>query len=208
MRWIPRLRRASADDTGSPVRQQPPELPASATEESPADAPLAPAGRDVRSAARPGFNERGRLRRRLQFLRRAHELALRDLGGLVYELHRAKRERDDLVQAKLGTLARIDREASSLELALNDHRAVTELREPGITACPNCGAVHGSDARFCPDCGTAVKQPPGAPGAPVAGTPTGLLTTPDAGKDHPPKANPAPASPAAPGEAQVHASTR
>ena len=34
---------------------------------------------------------------------------------------------------------------------------ITELREPGITACPRCGTLHGSDARFCPSCGLALS---------------------------------------------------
>ena len=38
---------------------------------------------DARAAGR-----RGRLRRRLRYLRRARELMLRDLGGLLYEIHR------------------------------------------------------------------------------------------------------------------------
>ncbi len=39
------------------------------------------------SCARPA-GRRGRLRRRLRYLRRARELMLRDLGGLVFEIHR------------------------------------------------------------------------------------------------------------------------
>ena len=51
--------------------------------------PERPAGLDELAAAvRRPAGRRGRLRRRLRYLRRARELMLRDLGGLVYEVHR------------------------------------------------------------------------------------------------------------------------
>lgn len=110
-------------------------------------APAAP------QAAGLSFRERGRLRRRLRYLRRVRELGFRDLGGLVFDLHRFGRARDDLVQAKLSALQAVDQEMRMLEVLLDDRRPVTELREPGISSCPRCGALHGSDARFCPSCG-------------------------------------------------------
>jgi len=105
----------------------------------------------------PGFRDRGRLRRRLRYLRRARELGFRDLGGLIFDLHRFERERPDLVQAKLDALREVDGELRALEVALDDRRSLHELHEPGISACPRCGALHGSDANFCPACGTAVS---------------------------------------------------
>lgn len=105
----------------------------------------------------PGFRDRGRLRRRLRYLRRARELGFRDLGGLVFDLHRFERERPDLVRDKLDALGDVDRELRALEVALDDRRSLHELREPGVSSCPRCGALHGSDANFCPACGTAVS---------------------------------------------------
>ena len=105
----------------------------------------------------PGFRDRGRLRRRLRYLRRARELGFRDLGGLVFDLHRFERERPDLVRTKLDALGDVDRELRTLEVALDDRRSLHELREPGISSCPRCGALHGSDANFCPACGSAVS---------------------------------------------------
>ena len=101
----------------------------------------------------PGFGERGRMRRRARFLRKARELAYRDLGGLVFDLHRFGQRNDPLVLAKLATLREIDTELRGLEDGLRDHRPVTVLREVGIAACPRCAAIHGSDDRFCPGCG-------------------------------------------------------
>jgi hypothetical protein len=103
----------------------------------------------------PGFGERGRMRRRARFLRKARELAYRDLGGLVFDLHRFGQRNDPLVLAKLATLRELDTELRGLEEGLDDHRPVTVLREVGIAACPRCAAIHGSDDRFCPGCGLA-----------------------------------------------------
>jgi hypothetical protein len=128
----------------------------------------------------PGFGERGRMRRRARFLRKARELAYRDLGGLVFDLHRFGQRNDPLVLAKLATLGQIDKEVRELEGVLRDRRPMTVLREVGIAACPRCAAIHGSDDRFCPGCGlafdaqadrpisTAPVDPRGEPAAPAA----------------------------------------
>src|SRR3954449_1678243 len=114
------------------------------------------AGVDPATAASPSFRDRGRLRRRLRYLRRVRELGFRDLGGLVFDQHRFNRPNEDLVRGKVAALAAVDHELRALEEALGEKRDITELREPGITACPRCGTLHGSDARFCPSCGLAL----------------------------------------------------
>jgi ribosomal protein L32 len=135
-----------------------------------ADAPLPDAGEDaaplpagvdpeVALPARPSFRDRGRMRRRLRYLRRARELGFRDLGGLVFDLRRFGRRREDLVEAKVRALYAVDRELRALETALNARIPIHELREPGVTSCPHCGALHASDARFCPSCGTPQRGP-------------------------------------------------
>jgi hypothetical protein len=101
----------------------------------------------------PGFGERGRMRRRARFLRKARELAYRDLGGLIYDLHRFGQRNDQVVLAKLATLGHIDAELRALEDALHQIMPVTVLREVGIAACPRCAAIHGNEDRFCPGCG-------------------------------------------------------
>jgi hypothetical protein len=115
------------------------------------------------------------MRRRLRFLRKARELAYRDLGGLVFEMQRLGERRDELVAAKLATLGAIDAEVRALEQALGDRRAVTVLREAGIAACPRCAAIHGSEDHFCPSCGLAMGRHADRPiaVAPAAGVPAG-----------------------------------
>jgi hypothetical protein len=63
------------------------------------------------------------------------------------------------VDAKVHALFEVDQELRALERALGDRREITELREPGIASCPRCGALHGSDARFCSSCGLALHGP-------------------------------------------------
>jgi hypothetical protein len=111
------------------------------------------------SVAAPGFRERGRMRRRIRYLRRLREVQLRDAGGFLVELRRFDCERPDLVQAKLDYAAQTDAELRALERALNEQHPLRALREPGIGgACPECGAVHGSEDRFCASCGGALRE--------------------------------------------------
>jgi zinc-ribbon domain len=147
-----------------PPRRRAKETPetegATASEVQPTEVrPAVPAGAEPADPAappEPSFRNRGRLRRRLRFLRRVRELGFRDLGGLVFDQHKFNRPNEELVRGKVAALAAVDGELRALEEALNERRAITELREPGITACPRCGTLHGSDARFCPSCGLAL----------------------------------------------------
>ncbi len=141
-----------------------------------------------------GFGGRGRVRRRARFLRKARELAYRDLGGLVFSLHRFGQRNDSLVLAKLATLTRIDAELRALEASLSERQPVTVLREAGITACPRCAAIHSGEDRFCPNCGLPMSRnvdlpiagaaATAAPAAPVPAAapavPAALPTTPAA----------------------------
>jgi hypothetical protein len=105
-----------------------------------------------------GFHSRGRARRRARFLRKARELAYRDLGGLVFNLHRFGQRNDALVLAKLTTLGQIDTELRAIEGVLGESRPITVLREAGITACPRCAAIHSSEDSFCPSCGFSMRR--------------------------------------------------
>src|SRR4051812_15845676 len=150
-----RFRRRPADPSpqeAQPTMVAPPQAPPA----DPLPAGLAP--EDV-APTRPSFRDRGRLRRRLRYLRRVRELGFRDLGGLAFDLHRFGRRNDELVLGKLAALDAVDRELRAIERVLDERRDIIELREPGVAACPRCGALHGSDARFCPQCGTQFSGP-------------------------------------------------
>jgi hypothetical protein len=122
----------------------------------PADSGAAP---DTRAPL--GFRERGRLQRRLRYLRQLREVQIRDLGGFVLELHRFNVWRGDLVGAKVAEAAETDRELRALESVLSDERRLQEVREAGIGgSCRQCGAIHGSVDRFCASCGASLT--PGA----------------------------------------------
>lgn len=211
LRRIKRPRRTAAADTvdGSAAA---PVLDA-ATPQAPVDSgahsPL-PAGEDA-SDPRPTALRRGRLRKRLRFLDRERELLLRDLGGLVYEIHRSgtpsDRERHrSLVAGKVERLAGLDHELGAGLATLGESRGEMVMREPGIGgSCPRCGEIHGSDARFCSACGFPLEvtdappasvrpgPPPGDPALPAA---TAAPVTPAAVAE--PQAVPAPPSSDAP----------
>ena len=135
------------------------------------------AGEDL-ADQRPTTLRRGRLRKRLRFLERERELLLRDLGGLVYEIHRTGTSADrehhrTLVADKVARLGGLDSELESGLAALGEARGDRILREPGIGGlCPRCGEIHGSDARFCSACGFPLELAgtPGAASAAAAAT--------------------------------------
>lgn len=139
--------------------------------------PDAPAGLDPAEApVRPPTGRRGRLRRRLRYLRRARELMLRDLGGLLYEIHRTGGGRIEphatVVRAKVQRIAGLDTEAHAIETALSAPRGETVVFEPGVGGtCATCGELYGSDAHYCSNCGA----PTGA-AAPVVPAPESKAT--------------------------------
>lgn len=124
-------------------------------------------------AQRAGFRARGRMRRRLRYLRKLRELQVRDLGGLVFDLRRFERKRDDLVAQKVDHIRACDDELHALELALAERRELRDVREPGIGGtCPRCFAVFGSADRFCSHCGAALGGAVQGPAqVPVAAAP-------------------------------------
>ncbi len=148
------------------------------------------------TAGATSFRDRGRLRRRLRFLRRARELAFRDVGGLIFDMRRFGRDRPDLVDAKLNALAAVDQELRALERVLDDRRPIHELREPGLSSCQRCGALHASEDNFCPRCGLqfggaqamgevggAIAAPPQPPPAPLDQPTAATLVVPGSGLD-------------------------
>ncbi len=166
---LPEPAHGSAPET-APVRADGSPLPAGVTPED--------------LALRSGAGRRGKVRRRARFLRRARELALRDLGGLVYEAHRRDQDGAKLIAEKVQHLGVIDAELRALEVELGTPRGETVLREPGVGGtCPRCGELHASDAHYCSRCGldlTTVpveeptpEQAEAVPAEPAASEPAG-----------------------------------
>jgi ribosomal protein L40E len=178
----------------------PPAEPGSTTQPTvvqPAPGTELPAGQEP-VPDRPSFRQPGRLRRRLRYLRRVRELGFRDLGGLIFDQHRFSRVNTTLVDGKLHALVAVDGELRALEHALDDRRPLTELREPGISVCSRCGALHGSEARFCPSCGTPVSGPRAIAEVGEAVTLPGGEVARTAGPATPPAAQPAGPAPLRP----------
>src|SRR3954470_17660482 len=136
--------------TPAPAHGSAPDTPAPGEDGQRLPAGIAPDDLERRGATA----RRSRLRRRARFLRRARELALRDLGGLVYEARRREQDGGALVEEKVRRLAALDEELRALDEELGAPRGETVLREPGIGGtCPRCGELHASEARFCSHCG-------------------------------------------------------
>ncbi|MDO8189623.1 hypothetical protein Q7L71_28760, partial [Conexibacter sp. CPCC 205706] len=167
-----------------------------------ADAAAAPAtdaaGQPVPAVERkPGFRERGRMRRRLRYLRRLRELQVRDLGGLAFDLRRFERKRDDLVAQKVDQIRACDDELHALETALAERRDVRDLRLPGIGGtCPRCFSIYGSSDRFCAHCGAALGGLAQGPAQVAAPAPPPVAAQPSPQQAGPPAAHLASGQPA------------
>jgi hypothetical protein len=136
--------------------------------------PHAPAGLDAAEAAAAPTGRRGRLRRRLRYLRRARELMLRDLGGLLYEVHRTGggdvAAHSGVIGPKVDRLASLDAEAGAIEAALGSPRSEDVVFQPGVGGtCDFCGELYGSAARFCSNCGSPTGSAVRATPAPLVG---------------------------------------
>jgi hypothetical protein len=121
--------------------------------------PDRPPGRDrPPTPVKPGWRERAKFRRRLRYLRNVRELAMRDLGGLVFDMYRFGSKRQDLVREKLDLMFAADNELYTLETTLDDHQRLRELRIPGVRgSCPECGTLNSTDARFCSNCAEPLR---------------------------------------------------
>lgn len=154
----------AAPKPAEPAKPAEPEPEAAATGPVPGrDLPAGVDPGELREAPDPSAR-RGRLRRRVRYLRAVRELLLRDLGGFTYELHRSasgspRESHRRLADGKAGRIAALDAELRELESRLSLPRAETVLREPGVGgSCPECGELHASDARYCARCGTPLDD--------------------------------------------------
>src|SRR5207237_1290686 len=94
----------------------------------------------------------GVLRRERRALLRFREERLRDLGGLLLEMFRRDRFREDLVRERCEELLEIDDHLAALDSLLG-----LSWTLPEQARCA-CGAVIGADAQFCAACGRSLGE--------------------------------------------------
>jgi hypothetical protein len=90
------------------------------------------------------------LRRERRALLKFREERLRDLGGLLLEMFRRDRFREDLVRERCQELLEVDDHLAALDSLLG-----LSWAPPEPARC-TCGAPLGEEARFCSACGRAV----------------------------------------------------
>jgi hypothetical protein len=90
------------------------------------------------------------LRRERRALLQFREERLRDLGGLLLEMFRRDRFREDLVRERCEELLEVDDHLAALDSLLG-----LSWTLPDQARCA-CGATIADDARFCPACGRSV----------------------------------------------------
>jgi double zinc ribbon protein len=106
-------------------------------------------GRPARSAVPPA----GVLRRERRALLQFREERLRDLGGLLLEMFRRDRFREDLIRERCEELLEIDDHLAAVDSLLGLSWALPEQGR-----C-TCGAAVADGAEFCAACGRAVGDP-------------------------------------------------
>ena len=92
----------------------------------------------------------GQLRRERRGLVRLREQRIRDLGGLVLEMYRQDRFRQDLVYEQAAEIAGIEERLHDLEQLL---AAAASRRSSRTVRCAQCGMPLFAGARYCPSCG-------------------------------------------------------
>ena len=126
----------------------------------------------------------GALRRERRALVRTREERIRDLGGLMLEMYRRDRFREDLLQERCLEVIALEERISEVDGLLE---AAAEARRPRtaprcacgapiqwgshfcgncgrptggtpVVSCSNCGAPVPADARFCAGCGQSVDS--------------------------------------------------
>lgn len=138
-----------------------------------------PAGRQRRPPYHPGA-----LRRERKALIRAREERIRDLGGLMLEMYRRDRFREDLLREQCAEVVSMEVRLQELDTMLASARQQVQASRCACGApllwgshfCPNCGRPAGdavvtchncghalpADAKFCGSCGAAAPVSPPA----------------------------------------------
>jgi hypothetical protein len=95
----------------------------------------------------------GVIRRERRALQRLREERLRDLGGLILEMYRRDRFREDLIADSCNELLGLDARLHELDEML----AAARRRIPAGRC--ECGAPLPWGSHFCPNCGRPAGQP-------------------------------------------------
>ena len=82
--------------------------------------------------------------------------AQRQLGALVYSLHKNGEQNDALVERYVAVIAAVEKEIEELEGAPTAQQAAESV-DAQITCCPQCGAEVDPHAIFCPGCGNKLQ---------------------------------------------------
>jgi hypothetical protein len=98
----------------------------------------------------------GQLRRERRALARAREERIRDLGGLMLEMYKRDRFRQDLFLEQCAEVVSIEERIGELDALLN---AVTRRTLAEANRC-TCGAPLVWGAHFCANCGRPVGEEP------------------------------------------------
>src|SRR3954447_18976292 len=152
---MPRLipsRRRSGDapevvDEAAPAVEEAPAPPPTTAPAVPAAAPL-PA-----KQPRQRIPNVGLLRRERRLLMRTREERIRDLGGLMLEMFKRDRFREDIVLEHCAQLVALENRLHELNILLT-HASGRRRVAPGPHC--ECGAAILVGARFCASCGRAV----------------------------------------------------
>ncbi len=106
------------------------------------------------SAVRRALPPPGVIRRERRALLRVREERLRDLGGLILEMYRRDRFREDLLAERCNELLGLDARMHELDEML----AAARGRMP-VGRC-DCGAPLPRASHFCPNCGRPAGERP------------------------------------------------
>ena len=87
--------------------------------------------------------------------------AQKQLGALVYALHKSGESNDELMNQYIEEIAEIERKLEEVRAEDKEEGTVVIDVEPEevkeLKYCPNCGQNVDEDDSFCKNCGNAVK---------------------------------------------------
>ena len=86
--------------------------------------------------------------------------AQKQLGALVYALHKTGESNNELVNQYIEEIAKIEKQLEEVRNENGEENVVIDIEPEEIKEvkyCRNCGTDVDSDDAFCKNCGTAVK---------------------------------------------------